>query len=434
MTEAADIIVVGGGAAGMMAAIWAARSARGCRIVVLDSARRVGAKILVAGGGRCNVTHQHVDETAFAGSTGPAIRKVLGRFDVPRTIDFFRDCGVELKQEPTGKLFPVTDSARTVLLALLAALRGSGAGLVESCRVGRVRRDADGFLIETGSGAWRSQRLVLATGGMSLPKTGSDGSGYGLARSLGHTVTDRVFPALVPLTLPAGHFITALRGVSVPAALEVRSGSGRVLASFTGPVLCTHFGLSGPAVLDISRYYLDAVTDDPAAQLTINWLPSVAEADLDAALRSLGRATVSGFLRRHVPERLAEALIGHAGVDPAVTGARLDREARRSLVRAITAMPLPITGSRGFAAAEVTAGGVPLAELRLGSMESRCCPGLHLCGELCDVDGRIGGFNFQWAWASGYVAGTAAALAISEASHFHAERSPNPVGGERAGP
>ena len=399
---------MGAGAAGLMAAIWAARTAEpGRRVVVLDGARVLGAKILVSGGGRCNVTHYAVDETAFNGSTAAAIRKVLRRFDVARTVAFFRELGVELKREETGKLFPVTDRARTVLDALLAAARAAGVVLRHPFRVAALAREGEAFALSSADGQTiRASRVIVATGGRSLPKTGSDGGGYALAESLGHTLTPRIFPGLVPLVVPAGHFVRALSGLSVPVALEVRTGSGRKRVELRGSLLCTHFGLSGPAALDVSRHLLEARFDDPGASLIVRWLPEHTAESLDAALRSLGAATVGGFLGERLPDRLARALGAAAGVDPATPGHRLSREHRRALAVAAAGMTVPIEGDRGYAFAEVTAGGVPLSELHLDTLRSRRCAGLSLCGEICDVDGRIGGFNFQWAWASGYVAGS----------------------------
>ena len=405
MSDSVDVAIVGAGAAGLMAAIWAGRARPGRRIVVLEGAARLGAKILISGGGRCNVTHDTVDERAFAGSSPPAIRNVLRRFDVPETIAFFRELGVTLVREDTGKLFPTTNRAQTILDALVGATRAAGAEIRHPWRVERVDADADGFVLSSDTASLRARAVVLATGGRSVPKTGSDGHGYTIARRLDQSLTPRIFPALVPLLLPRDHVLTQLSGVTLPATLSVHAASGKRLVAFTDSTLCTHIGLSGPSVLDISRHYLAARAEDPEATLAITWLPGETVESVDAALRALGRITPAGWLRRKLPDRLAAALCDAAGVDASAPGHALTRDQRRRLAGVIAAMPLPITGDRGFTHAEVTAGGVPLAEVRLQTMESRARPQLHLCGEILDVDGRIGGYNFQWAWASGYVAG-----------------------------
>lgn len=433
----ADIAVVGAGAAGLMAAIAAGRvltrsPRRGpdAGIVALDGARVLGAKILVAGGGRCNVTHHAVDETAYAGSTRPAIRKVLRAFDVARTIEFFRDLGVHLKREPSGKLFPTTDDAHTVLDALLGECRRLGVRLMHPWRVERLTATPSGFVVERtptatpGAGNARTpvspervlaRVVVLATGGMALPRTGSDGHGYTLARALGHTVTPRLTPALVPLTLPHDHPLRTLSGLSATARLTLVGPTGKRRVEFTGPILCTHFGLSGPAVLDISRSWLAARAEEPGSRLVASFLPDLSPEALDAQLADARRLSPVRFFQSRapdLPERLVRVLCALAGVDPVAPCDHLDRARRRRLAAAVCALELPVTGDRGFTFAEATAGGVPLSELHLETMASRRCPGLFIAGELLDVDGRIGGFNFQWAWSSGYVAGSAAAQAV----------------------
>ena len=416
LPAAADVVVVGAGAAGLFAATWAGRTAaaagRPLAVVAVDGARKLGAKILVAGGGRCNVTHEAVHEGDYAGSTPPAIRKVLRRFGVTDTVQFFAAAGVALKREETGKLFPVTDSARTILEALVGAARAAGVTIVHPARVTEIMTTAGEFVTLTDAGAIRSRSVILCTGGKSLPKSGSDGGGLLLATALGHTLTSPLGPALVPLVLPAEHWITALSGLTLPTEIVLGSATGRRLWATTGSTLCTHVGLSGPAVLDISRHWLVARAADPDVRLALNWLPGTAA---DAADRWLvaeqGRGALA-TLRDRLPDRLARSLCELAAAPP--TG-DLPRDARRRLVMLATATPLPIVGDRGFAVAEATAGGVPLAEVRLETMESRICPGLSFAGEVLDVDGRIGGFNFQWAWASGFVAGTAAAERLTTA-------------------
>ena len=406
MTERIDIAIVGAGAAGLMAAIHAGRRRDGRRIVVVEGAKSLGAKILVAGGGRCNVTHYEVDESAYAGGSPKAIRKVLKRFDVPATRVFFAELGVELEREETGKLFPSTNKARTVLEALLRGAAGAGVEIRHPWRVETLVRDDTGFVLTGPAGSLHARVVVLATGGQSLPKSGSDGHGYVLARALGHSITPRLLQALVPLLLPKGHPLCALTGLAVPARLEVRGPTGKRLEAFVGPVLLTHFGLSGPCVLDVSRYLLDAREDDSRARLVADWLPDQERASVDRRLLELRGENPARWLATCFPTRLAHLLCETAGIDPTAHRIDLTKPARQALLTAIKAMVLPVTGPRGWNVAEVTAGGIPLQEVRLEGMESRRCPGLFLCGEILDVDGRIGGFNFQWAWSSGFVVGT----------------------------
>lgn len=399
-----DVIVVGVGAAGLYAAIHAGRS--GARVLALDGARTLGAKILVAGGGRCNVTHHAVDEKAYAGSSANAIRKVLRRYGVAETVAFFDEQGVKLKQEETGKLFPTTDRARSVLDALLRAAKQAGVRIEFPRRVEVVRQMKDGFEVSGDWGEARAPRLILATGGKALPKSGSDGLGYDFARTLGHTVGEHVCPALVPLILPGGHPLRELSGIAVEATLTLRSGTGKILKAFTNSLLCTHFGLSGPCALDVSRYWRAALIEDSGSLLQACFLPGTSETELDARFLAHPKSSPLALLRGELPERFLRGLCDLAGIDPNDQLGRLNRASRRSLVGTCTALDLPIEGDRGFTHAEVTMGGIPLREVRLETMESRVCPGLHLIGEILDVDGRIGGFNFQWAWSTGYIAGT----------------------------
>jgi hypothetical protein len=390
-----------------MAGIMAARQRGPGPVVCLDGAAPIGKKILISGGGRCNVTHDVVGASAFAGASPNAIRNVLRRFDVPATIAFFRDLGVGLVREDTGKLFPASNRARTVLDALVRGVAASGAALRAPWRVAEITRDTRGFVLSGPAGTLEAERIVLATGGRSVPQTGSDGHGYALARALGHSVTP-VWPALVPLVLPRGHALTTLAGVTVRARLTIETASGKRGVSFVDSLVFTHGGLSGPAVLDVSRHWIAARREDAGVRLVANWVPEGGEATVHAALRAPGPAGVVRRLHPHMPERLARTLCELAGVDGSAPASSLPKGWQRAVVEAATALVLPVTGDRGFGHAEVTAGGVPLTEIRLATMESRVSPGLYVCGEICDVDGRIGGYNFQWAWASGWVAGTSA--------------------------
>lgn len=392
----------------------------GARVVLLDGARKIGVKILVAGGGRCNVTHYAVDASQYAGGSRNTIGNVLRRFGVAQTVQFFEGLGVGLKREKTGKLFPVSNRAQTVLDALLGEVQRCGIELVHPWRVGGVEPVPDGGFLVRRAGvddSFEAARVVLATGGMALPKSGSDGGGYPLARRLGHTLTERCIPALVPLvTGERSRWLTGLSGTSARVMVEVRSGSGKRLAQFENDMLCTHFGLSGPAVMDASRWLTGARALDPGASLHIGWLIGESFASVNDALLGLGSTRVVTWLRGRLPDRLARALCLAHGVDAMQPGAQLPKDARRALAHALVEMPVAVTRDRGFAHAEATAGGVLLGEIDPQTMQSRRCPGLWLVGELLDVDGRIGGFNFQWAWSTGAIAGASIAAEVREAS------------------
>jgi predicted Rossmann fold flavoprotein len=390
-----DVAVIGAGAAGLTAAIFAAQN--GARVVALDGAKKLGAKIIISGGGRCNVTHDVVTPGDFNGSRN-AIAKVLRSFSVEETIEWFASMGVRLKREETGKLFPVTDRARTVLDALIGEAEKNGVELLTSYRVENVQPS---FSI---NGTLEAKRVIIATGGRSVPKTGSDGHGFDMTRALGHTVTE-TFPALVPLVIERAHWIRELSGTSAEVELSVRAGSGRVIRREQGSMLLTHFGLSGPVVLDISRHWIAAWRKGEvslAANFMIGETFESIERTLLSSAQSNPRATVSSTLRGSVPERILER------VAPPEPIAKLSRDERRRVARDLTGLELPVSGHRGFDYAEVTAGGVPLSEIDLATMESRMRPDLFLCGEILDVDGKIGGYNFQWAWASGRLAGLGA--------------------------
>lgn len=418
MTEtSADIAVVGAGAAGIFAAIWAARTNPALRVIAIDGAKTLGAKILVAGGGRCNVTHHAVDERDYAGSPPALVQRVLRRFGVEETIAFFEQAGVTLKREESGKLFPTTDQARTVLTALLAAARDARVEILHPMRVESLTKTSNGFVVATTGDSITARCVILATGGLSLPKSGSDGSGLRLAQSLGHTLTALLNPALVPLTLPAGHWLTGLSGLALPAEITVVTHTGKVardtnaraIPAIHGAVLLTHFGLSGPAILDVSRHWLNSMASDGASDLVINWMPGTTEQALEQELIACKGKSVIAALHARVPDRFLRAACAQGGVDCACGVQQLPRARRQALVQILTAHRIKPAGTRGFVAAETTAGGVPLAQFNLDRLESLQTAELFMCGEVLDVDGRLGGFSFQWAWSSGYVAGCAAA-------------------------
>jgi predicted Rossmann fold flavoprotein len=411
---ACDVAIVGAGAAGLATAIFLKRASPGVHVVLLEGASRPGAKILVSGGGRCNVTNTVVRESDFWGGRRTVVRRVLRAMPAGETVAFFRDLGVPLHEEPGGKLFPDSNRSRDVLEALLRAAGGAGVDLQGATRVLAVRRDDDRFSVETSRGALNATALVLATGGRSLPKSGSDGAGYEFARDLGHSLVATT-PALAPLVLDGatGHAIHAeLSGVAIDGEIAVWV-DGAVATRLSGALLWTHFGVSGPLALNASRHWARARIEGRGVHLTLNMRPGKSFEQVDAtwtaAVSARPRATVRSTIAADLPDAVALAVLKALELAPDLPLADLTRADRRRIVHALTAWPLPVADTRGYNFAEVTAGGVDLAEIDPATMESRVCPRLFLVGEILDVDGRIGGFNFQWAWSG--AAAAAAALA-----------------------
>ncbi|MCC5828326.1 MAG: aminoacetone oxidase family FAD-binding enzyme [Phycisphaeraceae bacterium] len=423
-----DLAIVGGGAAGLALAILTAQRMRAAaagsrppRIVIFDTARQLGAKILVAGGGRCNVTHQYIEAADYFGNPR-LIGRVLARFDHLAARQWFERMGVALKVEPTGKLFPRTDKARTVLDALLDSCRKlhieirTGTRIVSIRQSAHTQGDAKLLLHAEDNGRERSlpggpvaaRFVALCTGGRSLPRTGSDGGGYQLARSLGHTITTTA-PGLVPLVLDPEFFHARLSGITIQARLRVRpSDGGRPTFDRHGSLLFTHFGISGPLAMDASRIWTLRQEAGHPPRITLALLPEMDEAGTSQWLRDhpgvSGAAKIPQLLESRLPRRLVVELLTFLSINGGTRLSELDRATRQRLAEALTSLTLPVRGPRGWNYAEVTAGGVPLEEVDIGTMASRCCPNLYLAGEILDCDGRIGGFNFQWAWATAAIA------------------------------
>ncbi len=413
--EKYDIAVIGAGAAGLAASIFSAEAAmksdRSQRIVLLDGAKTIGAKILVSGGGRCNVTHEVVTPTDFFGNRH-IIKNVLAAFTVEQAVKWFASLGVELKREETGKLFPVTDKARTVLHALIGCCRELGVEIQPNHHVDNIEPVTDnnhGFSIHHSQGVLQARKVILATGGRSIPKSGSDGYGYSLARRLGHHVTATV-PALVPLILKDTIFHKQLSGISQEVEMTTMV-KGRKVDFRIGSLLWTHFGISGPVVMDASRFWTLGHEQGDTVEVYGNFLIGQTQEQAKSWFISQAtdnpRRSLLKIWAQQIPERFVEALCSHVECDPRTAVAQLPRINRDRLLAALTRFPFPIERDRGWNFAEVTAGGVPLEEIDFRTMESKLVPGLYLVGEILDCDGRIGGFNFQWAWATGFLAGGA---------------------------
>lgn len=392
------VVVIGAGAAGMMAAIFAARG--GADVLLLERMKDGGRKILISGGGRCNVLPSELDPKQYFTTSSPnSLRKILLSWPLAEQRRFFeQELQIPLSlEEESGKLFPVSNQARHVRDALLSEAKRAGAKVRHNAYVVDLVPAGAGWRVQLEGGeAIPAGGVIVASGGLSVPATGSDGTGLRVVEKLGHTIHP-LFPALTPLTCtPPKH--ADLAGVSLTVTLSAPSSK----FSTRGGFLFTHRGYSGPAVLDISHF---AITK--REPIYVQWTERD-EAGWDELLRS-GRGTVGAIVRRELPVRLTDALLREARVDAERTTAQLKKEERSRLTTVLARYQLPYTGDEGYKKAEVTGGGVALAEIDPRTMESRVNAGLYLCGEILDAFGPIGGYNFAWAWASGRAAGMAAA-------------------------
>jgi predicted Rossmann fold flavoprotein len=403
---ALPVVVVGAGAAGLLAALTAARS--GADVILVESTKDGGRKILISGGGRCNILPSVAQPERYVTDSSPnTLRKILRSWPVAEQRAFFErelEMPLELEEE-TGKLFPSSHRARDVRDRLVQRAKEAGARIWFDARVVDLRPEPDGHAWSVGiegAPSVTARAVILATGGLSVPKTGSDGAGLRIAGGLGLHVNP-TYPALTPLTA-APHPHAELAGVSL--SVTITAPGTRPAFETTGGFLFTHDGWSGPTVLDASHLAIRGRPDGTRQELHVAWTDRDA-AWWDGALRA-GSATVRSALGSALPRRLADRLLHEAGVDASTPLAQLRKEARRALVTALTAYPIPWTGDAGYRKAEVTGGGVALNQIDPRTMQSRTCPGLYLCGEVLDAFGPIGGHNFLWAWTTGRAAGLGA--------------------------
>jgi predicted Rossmann fold flavoprotein len=416
-----DVAVIGAGAAGMLAAARAAERSR--RVVLLEKNRKAGVKILMSGGTRCNIT-QATDRrgivTAF-GAQGSFLHSALAALGPDEVVALFNAEGVATKVEATGKVFPVSDRAIDVRDALLRMLQRAGVelrlgeGVQEmSWSPGFSRLEGQladrlkpGLQLTTERGEILAEKVILTTGGQSYPGCGTTGDGYAWVKTLGHTIVPPR-PALVPLKSPA-EWVHGLSGVTIPDVRVqiVAEDSPRPVAERRGSFLFTHLGLSGPAPMDVSR----AVTAEPNKnwQAVCDFLPGDSREELLARIASEaaanGKRPIAAIVGEWLPRRLADALVRQSGIADDQRVAELGKSQRVKLIDAIKAQPIPISGTLGFKKAEVTAGGVSLDEVDSRTMQSKLVPGLYLAGEILDLDGPIGGYNFQAAFSTGWLAG-----------------------------
>lgn len=411
MRHSSRVIVAGGGAAGMMAAITAARA--GADVVLLEPNEKVGRKLYITGKGRCNVTNNCGREELLSSipRNGRFLYSAFSRFSPQDAIDFFECLGVPLKTERGNRVFPQSDKAADIVDALFFELRRQGVELRRDRLAGLTVEDGrlTGAAAEESGTLSRFGALILATGGASYPRTGSTGEGYELARSVGHTVTP-IRGSLVPLESD-DPCCGKMQGLSLRnVELRVKDGKGRTVFREQGELLFTHFGLSGPLVLSASAH-MDFGKSSYTAHIDLK--PALDEATLDARLlRDLSARANQDYvnvLGGLVPRSLIPVLVERTGVPGDTKAHDLRREQRRALLESLKDFSVPLSGPRPVEEAVVTSGGVAVGEVDPKTMESKKAAGLYFAGEVLDVDGYTGGFNLQIAWATGRAAGLAAA-------------------------
>lgn len=390
-----------------MGAIFAASA--GADTTLLERTHDGGRKILISGGGRCNILPSELDESRFVtDSSRHLLRNIVRSWPLHEQVAFFEgEAGIPLIEETESrKLFPVSQRARDVRDRLLAVAQRRGVRILTNTRVTGLAAVAGGWRVDRQEqGELHADAVIVATGGLSVPNTGSDGDGLRIAEQLGHTVRE-TYPALTPLTSSPAPF-SALAGISLPVSITARAG--KRMATATGGFLFTHRGYSGPAVLDVSHVAVRSRTAETGpARIEVRWTGLDAQ-EWEAALRPRGVRTVLGTLGAELPDRLARALLEHVGIERERPLSNLTREERIRLIDTLVRGALPWTADEGYKKAEVTGGGVNLSEIDPRTMESRKHKGLFLCGEMLDAFGPIGGYNFFWAWATGRAAGLGAA-------------------------
>lgn len=405
------VIVVGGGAAGMTAAISAKRL--GADVTLLERNPRVGKKILATGNGRCNFTNIYADITCYSGNNPKFAYSALANFTAEDTINFFEKLGIAHKVEELGKVFPMSDQASSLLDVFLYELEELGVNIVCDAAVEEITKIKEKFIIRLKNGEeYEGDRVILAAGGKAMPSSGSDGNGYNLASKLGHTVSD-VFPALVQMMLE-GPFFKRINGIKFVGTAEVIHNN-KSLAKDSGDILFTNYGVSGPPILQISRKAGELLNEGKEAYLKVTVMDMMSKEELKKLIskrfQTGAKKPVDFSLVGLINKRLIPVLLLEAGInDLKCPVAKLSAQEQERIIDILTDWRFKIRGTKGWQSAQVTAGGIDTGEINKNTMESKLVKGLFFAGEIIDIDGKCGGFNLQWAWSSGFIAGQNAAL------------------------
>ncbi len=401
-----DVLIIGGGASGMTAAITARRL--GAEVLILERNSRIGKKILATGNGRCNYTNINTDIKHFNGKNPKFIYSALKEFNVQDTINFFEELGVAHKVEDLGKVFPMSDQASSVLDVLRFELEDLGVKISCDSYVKNIEKIKDIFkvVLEDGS-AYTCKKVIIAAGGKAKPSTGSDGNGFDLAKKLGHTI-EEIFPGLVQLKLE-GNYFKQINGVKIIGTVELFY-ENKLIASDKGDILFANYGVSGPPVLQISRKAAELIELNKKAVIKIKIIDSMSTEEVDSMLikrfNNMPKKTIEKAFIGLINKRLIPVILKEAGIkDLKCMAANLKSEERKRIAEILTGWKFIVKGTKSWPSAQVTAGGIDTREINPNTMESKKVKGLYFAGEIMDIDGECGGYNLQWAWSSGYVAG-----------------------------
>ena len=404
------VIIIGGGAAGMIAAISARR--QGAWVTILERNPRVGKKLLATGNGRCNFTNVNADAESYSGSNPKFVYGALAAFSPEQTIQFFEELGIQHKIEEYGKVFPMSDQASSILDVLLHELQQSGVRIICNAFVSSLVKKGEKFLIGTEDGKiYEGDRVILAAGGKAMPSSGSDGNGLKLAADLGHRITG-IFPALVQLMLE-GPYFKRIEGVKFKGRAEVIYNK-KIIAQDKGEILFTNYGISGPPILQISRKAGELLSQykEPILKVVLMDEMSMDEVKelIISRIEYAPSKTVEFSFVGLINKRLISVVLMEAGIDDLKRRVSdLSALEIEHIAKLLTDWRFKIRGTRSWPSAQITAGGIDTREINPNTMESRLVKGLYIAGEIMDIDGMCGGYNLQWAWSSGYLAGLHAA-------------------------
>lgn len=404
------IIIIGAGASGMLAAIIAARN--GAKVTIIEQKDRAGKKILATGNGRCNISNVKVSSQDYYCESEQKklfIEEILSRFSVEATIRFFNEIGIDIIEKDEGKLFPRSDQATSVVSALLMELDKLGVEVVYQEKVEKIEFN-NNFQVFTNNKKYYCNKLIIAGGGCSSPALGSDGSCYKISSQLNHSTT-KLFPSLVQLKTEFP-YLKHLMGVKCNALISLFSEQGELLKKEFGELLFTEYGISGPPVLQLSRVAGDYLSKNNNIYVCIDLVNDYSYEQLDEFIikrtNHLARRNMEQFLVGFINSRLIIPILRTANIDIHKNVSELTKEERKEIIKQLKQLTMKVTGTMDFKNSQVTAGGIEISELNQNTLESKLTQNIYFCGEIINVDGACGGYNLQWAWSSGFVAGNAA--------------------------